>query len=131
MVTALPMVCVGFSQTVMNRTDILALWFLLYDKTVGLYSAATRIAILNTFVMSAVNVIGAPLLAAAYYGGRFDHFRSIMRKAALWSLLGALPHCAAMVFFPRPLLSVSVAFYNLWLLVLVWRGTSLRSDGRE
>lgn len=106
MATALPMVFVGFSQTVMNRTDILVLGFLLDDRLVGLYGAASRIAILNTFVMSAVNTIGAPMLAAAYYGGRPDQFRSIMRKAALWSLLGALPLCAAMILFPRPLLSL-------------------------
>ncbi len=106
MVTALPMVFIGFSQTILGRMDILVLGSVLEDKTIGLYSAASRIAILITFVMTAVNTIGSPMLASAHYGGRPDQFHSIMRWAMLWSTLGALPLLGVMIVFPEFLLGM-------------------------
>lgn len=104
MTVALPMVFADFSQLAIGRTDVLILGATMDAGSVGLYSAASRIALLSTFVMTAVNTIGMPMLASAYYGGRLDQFRSIMCRAALWSTLGALPLFAAMIFFPQLLL---------------------------
>lgn len=102
MIVALPMVFGGFSQVVMNRTDLLMLGALTTDMgSVGLYGAAVRIATLNTFVLFAVNTMAAPMMAAAYHAGRGDRVRTVFRGAILFSTLGALPLFAAMFLFPE------------------------------
>ena len=106
MVVALPLVASALSQIILGRVDVLVLGAVADMKTVGLYSAAGRIAMANTFVMTAVNAIGAPLLAAAYFGRRPAEFRSVMRRTMMWSGLGAFPFFAAMLAAPGLLLRV-------------------------
>lgn len=105
MVVALPMVFGGFSQVVMNRTDLLMLGALTTDMgSVGLYGAAVRVATLNTFVLFAVNTLAAPMMAAAHHAGRRGEVRTVFRGAILLSTLGALPLFAAMFLFPGTIL---------------------------
>lgn len=102
MLVAMPMVFGGFSQVVMNRTDLLMLGALTTDMgSVGLYGAAVRVATLNTFVLFAVNTLAAPMMAAAYHAGRRDRVRTVFRGAILLSTLGALPLFATMFLFPE------------------------------
>ncbi|EDX72473.1 MatE family [Coleofasciculus chthonoplastes PCC 7420] len=87
----LPMMLGGISQIVMNRADIFMLGFLIDMEAVGVYNAANRIASLNIFVLQAVNIIAAPMLAAAFHSSRLDEFKAIMRRAMLCSTIGSLP----------------------------------------
>ena len=104
MIVALPMIFGGLSQIIMNRTDVLMLGVLDSVGSVGLYSAANRFAILNTFTMTAVGTIAVPLMTAAFHGSRLGQARSILRWSMIVSMLGALPLTATMVFFPGFLL---------------------------
>ena len=104
LIIALPMVFGDFSQVVMARMDVLVLGAMVDMQTVGLYGAAIRIAILNTFVLAAVNTVAAPMIAATFYGGRIRQVRAVVRKAMLVSTLGTLPIFAGMIFFPQFLL---------------------------
>jgi O-antigen/teichoic acid export membrane protein len=103
---ALPMLFGGISQIIMNRTDVLMLGAMVNMEAVGLYSAANRIAALNTFVIGAANTIVPPMLAAAYQGNRFEQFRTILYKTRLWSTIVTLPLFTVMVFWPHGLLSL-------------------------
>ncbi|MDB4442189.1 flippase [bacterium] len=104
MKVSLPMVLGGFSQIIMNRIDVFLLGFFLDMKFVGIYSLANRIALLNIFTMTAVNTIGAPMLASAFYSGSHEQFRSIMNKTRKWCILGSLP------------LFLFIFFYSKWIL---------------
>lgn len=104
MLVALPMVFGGLGQIIMNRTDVLMLGAMLDMQVVGVYSAAVRIAVLNTMVFGAINTIAAPMMAAAFHAGRSQELRGIMRKAMIWSTLGALPAFAVMIISPQFLL---------------------------
>lgn len=103
---AFPMMLGGISQIVMNRTDVLMLGAMVNMKAVGLYSAANRIAVLNTFVLGAVNTIAAPMLAQSHHSGHSDQFIRIFRRAMLWSTLGALPLFALMIAWPQGMLNL-------------------------
>ncbi len=100
----LPMMLGLISQITINRIDVLILGVLVDMESVGLYSAANRIAALNTFALTAVDTIAAPLLAAAFHGTRFEQFKSIFRKTMLWSTAGALPMFTIMILWPQNLL---------------------------
>lgn len=104
MAVALPMAFGGLSQVLMNRADVLVLGTLADDGAVGLYGAAARIAILNTFALTAVNAVVSPMIAAAYHGGRKRQAWGLQHRAMLFGTLGALPPCALMLFFPEVLL---------------------------
>lgn len=104
MIVALPMVFGDFSLSVMSRTDVLILGAVADMEAVGVYSAANRIAILNTFVLMAANTLAAPMMAAAFYGNRPQQVRTIMRGAMAISTLGALPLFVVMVSRPEFLL---------------------------
>lgn len=105
MAIALPMVFGGISQMIIKRTDVLMLGAMVDLETVGIYTAANRIAMLITFVLGSVNIIAAPMLAAAYHGARHEQFKTIIRKAMLWSTIGGLPLFGVMILWPQWLLS--------------------------
>ena len=71
---------------------------------VAVYGASRRVGMLITFTLNAVNAIAGPLLASAYHGGRPSEFRRVLRKAALWSMLGALPVFTWVVVAPESVL---------------------------
>ena len=104
MAISLPMVFGGFSQIIMNRIDILLLGSLLGSASVGVYSAAVRIATLNTFVLVAVATMVTPMIASAFHGGRTAQVRTLLRQAMLLGAIGGIPLFLVMFFFPGLLL---------------------------
>jgi O-antigen/teichoic acid export membrane protein len=104
---ALPMLFGGLSQISLSRADMLILGSVLEMADVGQYAAATRLAMLITFVLTAVNTIAAPMLASAYHSEhRATDFSAVFYRAALWSSLGALPIFAILFFWPDTLLGL-------------------------
>jgi O-antigen/teichoic acid export membrane protein len=99
-----PMLLAGMSQLILNRTDVLLLGAMTDLREVGLYSAANRVALLITFVMTSVNAIGAPMLTSAFYGERHENFRHILSVSMIWCTVGALPFFAIMFAWPGALL---------------------------
>ena len=102
---ALPMVFGQVSQTILNRTDILMLGVMTDMDEVGFYSAANRLAVLNTFVLSVVNTIATPKLAVAYYNHQPQKFQAIRSWMIKLSILGALPLFLLIMIWPKFLLS--------------------------
>lgn len=101
---SVPMVFGGVGQLLINRTDILMLGAMTNMDIVGLYSAAGRLALLNVFVLNAVNTITAPMLASAYHRGDAIKLRKLVSKGMLWSSIGALPVFLFMMWNPEILL---------------------------
>lgn len=102
---AVAMMFSNLSQVLIQRSDVIMLGALRPPSEVGLYAAAKRLALLNTFTLTAVQTIASPLIAAAYYGGRQQQVGTIMRESILWSALGALPLYALILIVPQWLLS--------------------------
>lgn len=105
-VVSIPLMLSGVSQVVLNRADVVLLGILSDMQAVGVYSVAARIATLTTFVMTALNTIGAPMVAAAYHGGRSQELYSILRKTAYWSAMGALPIIVVVSIFSSEIMEV-------------------------
>ncbi len=106
MAIALPMLLGEASKIIIVRTDVLMLGAMVNMDTVGLYSAANRIATLNVFLLLAINTLAAPMLASAYHGNRPGEFKAIMRKVVKWSTVGTLPLFIIMVLGAQHLLAI-------------------------
>lgn len=101
---ALPMVFGGISRMILNRTDVLMLGAFTDMNSVGLYTAASKLAVLNTFALTTVNVLAGSMLARAYFGSENNHLGPILLKVMLWSTVGATPFFAAMLLYPDTLM---------------------------
>jgi O-antigen/teichoic acid export membrane protein len=92
-------------RTVVFRADVFLLASLAGTEHVGIYSGVRRACVPITFTLVAVNTIAGPLLGSAYHGGRRADFIALLRRAALWSLAGALPPFSVAMFAPAWLMS--------------------------
>jgi O-antigen/teichoic acid export membrane protein len=63
------MLLMATTQLLLERTDVLLLGWFAGTTAVGIYSIGYRIAALVTFVLTAVNIIFAPAIAALYAQG--------------------------------------------------------------
>lgn len=100
MVIALPMVFGGIGQIVMNRTDVLMLGVMENMETVGLYTAANRVALLNSFALTAASTVAAPMMASAFHAGRIREVRTIVHRTILFTSLITLPLFVVMLGWP-------------------------------
>jgi O-antigen/teichoic acid export membrane protein len=98
---AFPMMLGGMSRLLLSRMDILMLGWMTDLNTVGLYSAANRISMLNVFLLISINAIAPPLLASLYHSNNLDAFKTVLKRVAFWSTLGTLPLFVFLVMFPR------------------------------
>lgn len=101
---ALPMLFGSVSHVIMARTDVLILGAMVDMESVGLFSAALRLATLNTFVFTALTGLAASMIAAAFHGGRHHDVKAVMRMAMIFCTLGALPPFVSMILWPEFLL---------------------------
>ena len=101
---ALPMAFGGFSRVIIDRADILMLGVMDNMDVVGVYSAATRIATMNTFALAAIITIASPLLSSAYHSEKLQEFRLILRRSMVWSAIAGFPLLMIMLLWPEAIL---------------------------
>lgn len=89
--TSYPMMWSTFMQLTLRKIDILMLGIIGGMDTTGFYNAASRIALLITFLLSVVEAGLAPRIASAYHGNRIKELQGIIKKGIVWSIMGALP----------------------------------------
>lgn len=90
----------------MYTVDTILLGALESTTSAGLYSVASKIAILVLFVMNAIQAIGGPLLAEAYTGGRTAELRRVTRMLNVLSSVSAIPVAAALALGAESFLGV-------------------------
>lgn len=72
----------------------------------GMYSVASRIALLVLFVMNALQAIGGPLISESYSAGERQELRRVIRLLNLCSVIAALPVVAVLALWPDKLLGL-------------------------
>lgn len=89
--SAVTITAVSGQNVAIKQIDVLFLGVLSIPAVVGGYSAATKIAVLAAFILSAVNMVVAPLMARAYAERRFADLQRILtqssRLIAVFSIL--------------------------------------------
>jgi O-antigen/teichoic acid export membrane protein len=88
--TALPLLFMAATQALLARVDILILGYVLGTTSAGIYVAASRVAGLVAFALTAVNIIFAPNIAALHARGDRASLQALVTTTAWWTTLSAL-----------------------------------------
>lgn len=85
-------------------TFLLGVWGTAAD--VGVFGAASRLALLMSFLLAAANNVIAPKFAELYARGDIDSLHKVARHSALLNTLLAIPFFLILVFFGAELLAL-------------------------
>ena len=105
---ALPLVIIGATEVMMNRTGVILLGWLDNTKDAGIYSLAFNIAMVVTLPRVAVNTLFAPAISGLHARDDKAMMQVLMTRASSWTL------CAGAV--------IAVALYSLAEPLLGWFG---------
>lgn len=92
---SLPLLIVASSAFLLNQADILMVGMFLGAKQAGIYSAATKTALLASFVLTAVNSAVAPMISTYHAKGDKAALQKLIYSATSWMFW---PSLAAGVF---------------------------------
>jgi O-antigen/teichoic acid export membrane protein len=101
MAVAFPLAMVTLLNMLMKRTDILFLGAYWGTEEAGPYGAATRMIELIVYVLTAINGIASPLLAAAYFNQKTTELQRILLHSARWLALLTVPMVVGLVLFGK------------------------------
>lgn len=104
--TSAPMFGAAAAAILMTWVDVLLLGVWASSTAVGIYNAATRTALLTSFVLLAINSVVAPRFASAALRHDALETARLARRACLLSSLAALPILAMFVTFSERVLSL-------------------------
>ncbi|MBN1558895.1 flippase [candidate division KSB1 bacterium] len=80
--TSMPMLLMSSMNIVLSQASIVILGFYRSSEEIAVFSAATRIVILATFILMAINSIAAPMISELYYANKRQELQSILRFSA-------------------------------------------------
>ena len=104
--SSMPLFGVVLMNMVITWSPMLFLGVWESSANVGIYSAASRTAMLTSFVLVAVNSIAAPKFAALYQQGNIDTLGAVARKSAKIMVVLASPILLLFLLIPEWILSV-------------------------
>lgn len=104
--SSMPLFAVAVMNMVILWSPLLFLGVWESSETVGIYSAASRTAMLTSFVFVAVNSIAAPKFAALYQRGEMGALGKIARNSAKLMVLFASPLLLLFLIVPEWVLAI-------------------------
>jgi len=104
--SGLPLLWATSMSMAMNwiATFALGVWGTTAD--VGIFNAASRVTLLISFVLIAVNIISAPKFAALYEAGELDVLASLARSSTRLMILLAAPLVIVFLVVPRAIMGI-------------------------
>jgi O-antigen/teichoic acid export membrane protein len=94
---ALPLVIIGATEALMNRTGVILLGWIADTKNAGIYSLAFNIALVVTLPRIAVNTLFAPVISDLYARRDKETMQALITRAASWTFGAGV--CIAVVLF--------------------------------
>jgi O-antigen/teichoic acid export membrane protein len=102
---ALPLLAIGVTEVLMNRTGVLLLGWIGDAKSSGVYSLAFNIAFVVALPRTAVNTLFAPTVSALFTRKDWAMLQALITKSSLWTLCAATFIAALLFIFAEPLLA--------------------------
>ena len=103
---ALPLWISLIAAKVFTTVDVLLVNLFVDKASAGLYFAASRTAILVSFVPMVANLVVAPEISHLHFGGDYMRLRKLLKLAALMVFVPSLSAFLACLFFGPQLLSI-------------------------
>jgi len=117
--TSLPLLIVSASSMLLTWTDTVMLGSLLGSKDVGIYGAASRVAILISFVLGAVNSVIPTLIGESYHSGNRNELQRMLRTVCSWLVYLEIPLLLIFIGFPKEIMSLFGTEFRAGYMVLV------------
>jgi O-antigen/teichoic acid export membrane protein len=109
---AIPLVVLGATEALMNRTGVILLGWIADTKNAGIYSLAFNIALVVTLPRIAVNTLFAPVISDLYARGDKGTMQVLITRAASWTFCAGICIAAALFVLAEPLLAWFGAGYE-------------------
>jgi O-antigen/teichoic acid export membrane protein len=104
--TAMPLVVVGLTEALMNRTGIMVLGWLGDTREAGIYAAVFNIAFVAILPRAAINTLLAPAFSNLFVQNDRAGLRVIVMKASIWTLSGAIAIALPIFVLAKPALAM-------------------------
>ncbi|ACV64764.1 polysaccharide biosynthesis protein [Desulfofarcimen acetoxidans DSM 771] len=75
-----PLVLVGSLSVLIDKTSIYMVGYYLDDVSVGIYNSAAQIAVIPSFMLTAINQVFAPMISTLYYKREINKINNIYSK---------------------------------------------------
>jgi O-antigen/teichoic acid export membrane protein len=109
---AIPLVILGATEALMNRTGVILLGWIADTKNAGIYSLAFNIALVVTLPRIAVNTLFAPVISDLYARSDKETMQVLITRAASWTFSAGICIAAALFVLAEPLLAWFGAGYE-------------------
>jgi O-antigen/teichoic acid export membrane protein len=104
--TSIPLFGVVMLNMIISWSPMLFLGVWESNDKIGIYSAASRTAMLISFILIAVNTIAAPKFAALYQQRDFESLASVAKNATKIMVVLSVPPLLLLMLFPGNVLSL-------------------------
>jgi len=109
----------GFSYLLLNYTDRFMLGYFGEASDIGIYAAASNVAMLLTMILLALLPIVSPITADLYNKGNFEALSYVFRTVTRWAFTLTLPIFLVFFFAPRGIMLVFGPEFRRGALVLM------------
>lgn len=99
MKSIMPFALLDAAAIINSRSDVIMIGIMKDPEMAGIYNIATNGADIISFMLVAVNMTIAPLIAALYHKNKLKELREIMKKTARTAFLAGVPLLGVMIFF--------------------------------
>lgn len=103
---ALPMLFIGLSEALMNRTGVMLLGWLVDTRQAGIYALTFNIAFAVTLPRTAMNALLVPAMSDLFARDDRAALRATVAKAGLYTFLGAFCVGLPLFVFAKPVLAL-------------------------
>ena len=118
--TAKPLLFSMLMYTIVTRADMLMVGSLLGMEEAARYSVASRLASFPDFILEAIRVVMAPLIAERFHKNELGQMQQRVTKASQMVFLAVAPFAVAFICFPRFFLGFFGAPYQSANMILVF-----------
>ena len=101
------MTVITATNFILYQSDIIIIGFMLDDYTTGLYASAVKLVALVGFFLSAIELVGAPMIARIHAKKNSkEELKRMVSHFARYIAIGSIPICLVLLVFPSQILSL-------------------------
>jgi O-antigen/teichoic acid export membrane protein len=115
---ALPLVIIGATEALMNRTGVLLLGWMGDTRDAGIYGLVFNIAFVAALPRTAINTLFAPAISALFVQKKQAMLKELIAKSASWTLCAAAGIAIVLSALADPLLRWFGEGYELGVMAL-------------
>lgn len=124
-----PMFLISGAHLLMSQADIIMIGIYLSETDVGIYFITVKLALVTSFVLSAVNSVVSPKFSHAYHSGDLDLLKKTARDSSKLIIFTTFPILFFLIALGYPVLGIFGEEFQAayWILVILVIGQMVNS----